>query len=483
MRSALLTAIATFNLLLCTYAQENLSVADRIINFPNKLFTKINKKANSLDEDLTRQTEKYLQNLAKQESRLKKKLQQQDSVKADVLFAGDPEQKYLMLARQLKNQGVNDAHSMGPEYLPYADSLQGSLSFLNQNSQLVNSNKVLPADIQNSLASLKQLESKLQDADAIKEFIRQRREQIKEYLSGNNQLSPAINNILDDYNKQVFYYQSQVRHCREILNDPDKMLKEALILLNKLPAFTNFMKQNSFLVGLFNVASNYGSPDGIEGLQSRDQVLGMIQNQIGSGGPNAASALQSSLQSAQNDISNMRNKLSKLGAGSGDMDMPNFKPSTQKTKTFFERLEYSTNLQTQHAAYYFPTTTDLGLSVGYKLSDKSTVGIGGSFRAGWGSSFQHISLSGQGGSLRSFIDVNAKKSFYVSGGYEQNFMPSPFVTGGWLSQPSGLVGVSKIVSMTTKFFKKTKLSFLWDFMSYSQVPKGQPVKFRLGYSF
>ncbi len=50
-------------------------------------------------------------------------------------------------------------------------------------------------------------------------------------------------------------------------------------------------------------------------------------------------------------------------------------------------------------------------------------------------------------------------------------------------QQSGLVGVSKIVSLKSKMFKKTKLQLLWDFLSYQQVPRTQALKFRLRYAF
>ena len=34
-----------------------------------------------------------------------------------------------------------------------------------------------------------------------------------------------------------------------------------------------------------------------------------------------------------------------------------------------------------------------------------------------------------------------------------------------------------------KVLKKTKVQFLWDFLSYKQVPQTTPLKFRVGYSF
>ena len=50
-------------------------------------------------------------------------------------------------------------------------------------------------------------------------------------------------------------------------------------------------------------------------------------------------------------------------------------------------------------------------------------------------------------------------------------------------QASGLVGLSKVVSLKTKFFKKTKLQLLWDFLSYRQVPRTPSSVFRVGYNF
>jgi hypothetical protein len=92
--------------------------------------------------------------------------------------------------------------------------------------------------------------------------------------------------------------------------------------------------------------------------------------------------------------------------------------------------------------------------------------------------------------LRSFLDVKMKGSFYASGGFEYNYQPpaimisSPIGGGQGASwQQSGLVGVSKVISIKSKFFKKTKLQLLWDFLSYEQVPRTQALKFRVGYNF
>jgi hypothetical protein len=95
--------------------------------------------------------------------------------------------------------------------------------------------------------------------------------------------------------------------------------------------------------------------------------------------------------------------------------------------------------------------------------------------------------------LRTYIDIKLKGSFYLSGGLEYNYQP---ITSDSLNtstvmhwneisswSKSGLIGVSKIVSVKSKFFKKTKLQLLFDFLSHQQVPHTQPIEFRVGYNF
>jgi hypothetical protein len=271
-----------------------------------------------------------------------------------------------------------------------------------------------------------------------------------------------------------------------MLNDPDQLEKKALSLLNQLPAFQNFMKSNSQLAGLFNLPGNYGSPQGLVGLQTRDQVNSLIQSQVASGGAGGAAALQANLESAGSQLDSYKDKLSKLGSGSGDIDMPDFKPNEQKTKTFWKRLEYGTNFQTTRDNYYFPTVIDLGGSVGYKINNTSTVGIGGSYKIGCGNGFQHIALSSNGAGLRSYLDVKIKGSFSATGGLEYNYT-TPIRSVQQLRQwndwtKSGLIGVTKTVSVKSRVFKQTKVSLLWDVLSYSQIPKTQAVVFRVGYT-
>jgi hypothetical protein len=483
-------------LLQLTAVAQRQDMADEPLTFPAKLFQKLSNKVTAkidkLDQQLTRNTEKYLQKLARQEKKLQRKLYKTDSAAAKSL--GNIDAQYAAIIQKLNNTpstGGGRGEASG-EYLPHIDSLTTSLSFLGKNAQLLSSANKYSGQLQQSLGGLQQLQGKLQYTEQVKQFIRQRKDLLRQTISKYRNLPNSITKSFQHYNKQFYYYNQQVSEYKALLNDPSKWEEKALSLLNKLPAFRDFMKQHSQLASLFALPANYGSAQSLAGLQTRAQTQALIQNQLASAGPNAQAMLQQNLQAAQAQLNTLKERLlnsPSTGGGRGEVDMPDFKPNNQKTKSFWKRLEYGTNLQTAKSSTFFPTTTDIGLSVGYKLNDKSTIGVGGSFKVGWGKDIRHIALSSQGAGIRSFLDVKLKGSFFASGGFEYNYQPldvsfSPSPGGGrgeaW--QQSGLVGISKIVSLKSKLFKKTKLQLMWDFLSYQQVPRGQAIKFRVGYN-
>ena len=468
----------------CSFGQID-TTAMKLAQFPNRIFAKINGKVNSLDDALTKQTEKYLNRMAKKERKIRDRLYKLDSNAAKNLFNGT-EAKYAALQNSMTTGASTNGAPLTGEYLPYVDSLKSSLAFAQKNPDLLNASPKIQAEIASSLADFNKLQNNFSSADQVKEYIRQRKQAMKDQLTQYMQNS-VIKKYLDQYNQQVYYYSEQVKEYKEALNDPDKMMEKALMILNKIPAFTNFIQQNGQLAGLFGISANYGTAAGTIGLQTRDQVQQLLQSQIGSSGGGGMAALQSNLESAHEQLDQFKDKLASLGGSSGDIDMPDFKPNNQKTKTFLKRLELGVNLQTTRANGYFPSTTAFGLSLGYKISNKSTIGIGGSYNMGWGTSIQHIQFSSQGLSIRSFIDVLIKKNIYISGGFEESYV-TPFTNFSQLQnyslwQRSGLIGLSKMVSLPGKVVKKTKVSLLWNFLSYSQIPPTQAFLFRVGYNF
>ena len=211
-----------------------------------------------------------------------------------------------------------------------------------------------------------------------------------------------------------------------------------------------------------------------------------LQQRFGTG-PDMTQYINGSMSQAEAGLNNLKDRVTKLGSSGVDMEIPDFSPNEERSKTVWNRIVYGTNLQSVKSNYFVPSHSDFGLSAGYKLNKKSIIGIGSSYKMGWGRDIRHISISHQGVSLRSFVDYNIKKSFWLSGGFELNHL-SGFDnfeqlknSSSW--QKSGLIGISKKISLKNKFLKSTKLQLMWDFLSYRQVPQTQAIIYRLGYDF
>lgn len=449
------------------------------IHISPKFLDNVSSKASRLEQKVDDKTDKVLSNMMKQEQKLKRKLAKVDSLKAQQIF-GNIEEKYKSLRERLTGK------LSGKKYIPSLDTITTSLKFLQENPQFVSQIKGGEQKVKDALGEVKGLEDKFQQAEEIKKFLKERQQFLKDQLE-----NLGLVKQLKKLNKQVYYYAEQVNEYKGILKDHKKAEKKAIELLSKSKLFKDFMRKNSMLASLFRLPGDPSDPltqASLAGLQTRAQVNNLIQQQITSGGPNAQAQFSQNLQAAQSQLNQLKNKVTRQGKGSSNDIMPEgFKPNNQKSKNFWKRIELGTNTQSQSATNFFPVTTDLGLSLGYKLNDKSIIGVGASYKLGLGRGWNHIKFTNEGAGLRSFVDWKLKKSFWITGGYEMNYKTAfeDFYQlrnyTAW--QRSGLVGLSKVVSVKSKFFKKTKLQVLWDFLSYEQVPKTQPIIFRVGYNF
>jgi hypothetical protein len=458
-----------------SYSQSKI---DSLLNKidPQKWSASVEKSLDKLQDKIIAKSEKTLHRLQKQEEKIYRKLTSKDSVLAKAKLA-EVKEKYQALQDKIKNPAPVVSSNVN-QYLPKLDTLNTALKFLDQNG--------VAGHVKDALSKAASFQNSLNQADEIKKFIRERRQQLREQLE-----KLGLVKELKRFNKEIYYYSEQINEYKAVLRDPKKAERKALELLSKTKLFQDFMRKNSMLASLFRMPGDPNDPAymaSLAGLQTRVQVNNLIQQQIAAGGPNAQAQFSQNIQQAQSQLQQLKNKVNQFGGGSSDVEMPEgFKPNNQKTKSFLQRLEYGTNIQTQKATYFFPVTSDIGLFVGYKLTDKSIIGIGASYKMGWGRGWNNMRISHQGVGFKTYADIRLKGSFSLSGGYEENYKTAfrEFTQlrdqSAW--QQSGLIGISKVVSLKTKFFKKTKLQLLWDFLSYQQVPRAQPVVFRVGYNF
>jgi len=475
-------------------AQSTDSLADKIIGFPARLFSHIRSRTASLDQQLTQQTEKMLIKMAQREAGMEKRLSRVDSSGAKQLFSSS-RQEYAALLQRLRTELAGRPQPVTGGYQPYVDSLQGSLAFLKQNPQWLGSGAPdlsagVPSQLQGAAVSLQNVQGKLQVASEAKAFVTQRKQQISQYIVQHTNVQNLLGKPYTVMSQQVYYYSQRLQQYKDMLNSPDRLEKQALTRLSGLPAFQAFMKKNSQLSGLFAVPGSStaaGSAQPLPGLQTHAQIAQQVQGQIGAAGPAGLDALQSKVQSAFQQLDSYKGKISRLGAGVTPADIPDFRPNDQKTKSLWHRLEYGANFQTTHTNYYYPIVTDFGLSLGYRLGHGKVAGVAVAHKLGWGSGINHIALSSQGVGLRSFLQMPIKGSFSATTGFEYNHT-APFASYQQFIKrqywtKSGLLGVTKVVSMKSRVFKKTQLQLLWDFLSYQALPKTQPILFRVGYSW
>ncbi len=105
--------------------------------------------------------------------------------------------------------------------------------------------------------------------------------------------------------------------------------------------------------------------------------------------------------------------------------------------------------------------------------------------AGMGSGWGDIQFSSQGLGLRSFMDWKVYKSYYVTGGYEENYM-TEFSSIAELQnrsawQASALIGMERKYKISTKLTGTVQL--LFDALYRQEIPQGQAIKIRVGYNF
>ena len=486
----------------------------------------VNSHTKALSDKVEAANKKELATLQKQENKLNRKLFKADSTLAKRLF--NPTTGRLQkLQVKLQNKtaflgGANSATSSYREYISTIDTLKTSMQFL----QTKSADPSLQAEAAKATANIDGLQAQLANTATIKSYLSQRNQELSTAFA-----KVGMDKQLDAYKIQGYYYKQQVQEYKDMAKDPDKIEKKGIALLTKLPMFQGFMQKNSQLAALFPVPENYGTPQALAGLQTRASVQQLLQSKFGSNSPlgggggmgagtggGAGNFIQTQLQSAQTQLSSLKDKANNLrngsysnspsggggsgvggsgspsGVGGGDPDSPsgvggNFKPNTQKTKSFLKRLEYGFNVQSQRPNNLLPVTSSLAATVGYKLNDRNTIGIGASYNMGWGNGFNNISLTTQGVGLRSYIDSKIKGGFSITCGFEKNYTPTLkekldafYKRGSWSAwRSSALIGVTKKVALSKK--KSSSMQLFYDLLNNQDHIKTQPWVFRVGWGF
>lgn len=435
------------------------------INY-NKLSQSIAEKNKKFQTEIDRTQQKFIQKLKKREQKILSRLKKADSS----ITLPDIEEEFAKLKAGIDSK---PASIFKQAYNGYLDSVTTIFRFL-ENKEFISGGK-----IDGIIPDLDLVQQELNYLNSFNQLLNSRQKQIHQLLERFGQ-GKKIKKLQQD----IFVYKNRIAEIKSAWQNPALIENIAVEFISKIPEFKNFFASESVIGRLFPSPSLNAGAINIPGLQNRANLNSTLTNRFGSE-RNVAAAVSNSLGSSQDMLDKLKDKVSGVINSGGDLEMPDFKPDMEKGKSFWKRLELGTNLQTTKSTSFYPSTANIGLSIGYKISEKSIVGLGTSYKLGMGTGIQNIVFSHEGIGLRSFLDIKLKGSFFMSGGFEYNYH-KPFESFRTLEdisywQQSGLIGLSKIVSLKSKTFKKTKLQLLWDFLSYDQKPQQQNFIIRVGY--
>lgn len=477
---------------LSAYSQDTAGLRDQD---KEQYVRAVGEKVTGFNDHVDSYTQKMLNRVISQEEQMQKRVAKSDSAKARRLFQYSIDSLRKFQAH-IKDRMVRASRFLRGPYFPYLDTVKQSLSFLHKADGALDQASAEQAKLNGSLGSVDQMESKLATVDQINEYLRQRQEVLQSQLGNFPGLAGGLSNI----NKEAVYYQAQIAEYKATLSDPEKIEQLVMKVLQSTPAFQKYFQQNSQFSGLFGNPANFasagfGASPIVNGIPSRaalqqymrqqmpgtegdplQQIQQQVQNQGQGGGDGSGGGGVPGLDALQN-------KAGSVQTGSGPM--PGFTPNKERTKSFGKRLEYGFNVQFGSSTNLLPASSTFGAQIGYKLSDKASLGIGASYSMGLGTGWNHIRLSNNSLGGRSYFKWKIAKAFFLQAEADQNYM-SAFSSiaelrnlNAW--QTSALAGIGKELKVNKKVSGSVLL--LYDFLYTTHTPVSQPFSFRVGYNF
>lgn len=207
---------------------------------PQKYATDIQSKANQIQSSVTSKTTSYLSKMAALEGKLMSKLRK---IYPNATLPPGNYNQYITAVQSGSTAGLPLS---GPaNYNGQIDSLKTSLSFLANNPAYTQGISNASQQFTQSESSVSGLEGSLNASQAAEQYIASRNQQLTQLLSQYPNLPTGVTGVLNQYRETGYYYDAQIQAYKDMLDDPDKMEKEALSLLSKTSAFQSFFGSNS----------------------------------------------------------------------------------------------------------------------------------------------------------------------------------------------------------------------------------------------
>lgn len=427
------------------------------------------KKASSL---LQRKSMDAIDRMQRAEERLIRKLSRKDSTKA-AKMAGTIQQRYQQY-RSLLTDSVR-IDPLRQQYLPGLDSATIVLKLIGLTG-LTGKDKILLGSMQEEL------------------------QRLQLGLTRNNVLAQTLSSRLGDLRgdlgeigflkefkkitQTVAYYKSSLAQLKGWVNEPDRALAKLVTVLSETKLFQGLFSRYSVLSAILPPPASLPiDPLAAGSMQVRNAVMTSLGQ--GTGITNAARYLRQASPGVNNPLQEVTDRLRSLRQDKNLQDPTEHVPNEQRSRPFLKRLELGSNFQTTRSSNYFPTASDVGMSLAFRINDKSVIGLGAAYKLGWGKDIRHIRLSHEGVSFRSFVNAKIKGAFHATGGWEYHYQ-QPFADFRALPdistwRQSALLGITKKMMMRSKVLRSTQVQLLVDFLAFNTT--NPPVVFRVGYQF
>ncbi|MBK6379301.1 MAG: hypothetical protein IPF72_05955 [Chitinophagaceae bacterium] len=251
-----------FSFFSCLAQADSIFLAlENIQKVPVKYLNAVENKIDKYSNRITGKTEKTLAKLSKWENKIKGILDQVSPETSAKLFGSNATTFGSVLKRIQEGKAV--AVGYRAKYNSYRDKLTTSVKYLEDQKDKLDKKLIQP--INDAKKKLEELEQDISNTEAVEQFIKERKKQL---------MNEAVKYIgkskyLTKIDKEAYYYIETLRNYKELFSDKKKVEVLALKVLNKIPAFKNFVKQNSMLASLFRLPSEPGAPLDLRGLQTR----------------------------------------------------------------------------------------------------------------------------------------------------------------------------------------------------------------------
>lgn len=307
---------------------------------------KLEKNAEQYQKRLKKCNKKYLESLAKEENKLKRKLDKINPDKSKALFS-----KSSNTFQKLKSEN---------EKLENSKLASSKVKYLEGNPD---SNKLNKTD---TISLVNLLEENLKDQATVSKYINERRKILNENLK-NDKCSAKLKSI----NKTSFYYKQQLTEYKNGYNKKDKIEKELeRFVLKKSKINQINSRENDQNTNLNNW------PNENLNLNKLKETQELLKRNI-------AKIDSLKKENVKNKILDSKEKIKQIkllnNTGftiSSTEDIPDFKPNIYKTKRFIDRISFAYDLDISNNIYYSKPIVKLALKLVYTISENDDISVG-----------------------------------------------------------------------------------------------------------